>query len=417
MSICSYVSGKYDEDEGYKNLLNHIEEIEKNQKKLIPERLFYLALPPSVFTVVAEHTKRILYPKLENSKGRIIVEKPFGRDLDTSRQIQKALAPLWTEDDTYRIDHYLGKDMVKNLLVFRFGNEFINASWSRNHIASVQVIFKEVIGTEGRGGYFDNIGIIRDVIQNHLLQVLTLLAMERPISFEPEDIRDEKVKLLRCIAPIDFDDVLVGQYEKSKDGSKPGYLDDDTVNPNSNAATFAAIGLQIHNERWEGVPIILRAGKALDNSKVEVRVQFKEVARGIFNDITRNELVMRIQPDEAIYMKINNKSPGLQNKTTITELDLTYSKRYANLSIPEAYESLILDVLHDDHSNFIRSDELDYSWRIFTPLLNHLENDNVIPEKYSYGERGPPSLNDFIKRHNYIRNVEGTYTWPVSQSH
>ncbi len=414
LSTCTYVSGAYDEDSAFQNLLKKIEELESKDKN--KERLFYLALPPNQFTTVAQKIKKNLYPDDKNDKIRLIIEKPFGKDLKSSRELQKNLAPLFTEDEIFRIDHYLGKEMVKNLLVFRFGNEFINASWNRQHIASVQISFKEPFGTEGRGGYFDEIGMIRDVIQNHLLQVLTLLAMDRPVSFGSEDIRNEKVKLLKAIQPIDFNDTVIGQYDKSEDGTKPAYIDDETVNPDSNAATYAAIGLKIHNERWEGVPFILRAGKALNEAKVEVRIQFKEVARGIFNDINRNELLIRIQPQEAIYMKINNKTPGLSHKTTVTELGLSYTSRYSDLHIPEAYESLILDALNNDHSNFVRDDELDLSWKLFTPLLNHLDDGNIKPEKYPYGSRGPPSLKDFIERHNYIHNPDSCYTWPQAKS-
>jgi glucose-6-phosphate 1-dehydrogenase len=191
VKLCTYISGLYDKDEGFVELRNHIEELEMGQKET--NRIFYMALPPSVFIPVSQHLKKICYPK--DGIARIIVEKPFGKDLPSSRELQKALAPDWTEDEIFRIDHYLGKEMVKNLLILRFGNSFLNASWNRNQIDNVQIIFKEPFGTEGRGGYFDEFGIIRDVMQNHLLQILTILTMERPLSFSAEDIRDEKVHI------------------------------------------------------------------------------------------------------------------------------------------------------------------------------------------------------------------------------
>merc|ERR1712080_706158 len=188
--------------------------------------------------------------------------------------------------------------------------------------------------------------------------VLTLLTMERPVSFDPEAIRDEKVKVLKAFAPLNNDDILLGQYSKSEDGKKPGYLDDETVKKDSKCVTYAAIGARINNERWEDVPIVMRAGKALDESKVEIRIQFKPVPRGMFEQIQSNELVIRIQPDEAVYMKINSKIPGISTETALTDLDLTYSKRYSkDFWIPEAYETLIRDCLLGNHSNFVRDDE------------------------------------------------------------
>jgi len=287
--------------------------------------------------------------------------------------------------------------MVKNLLILRFGNEFFGATWNRNHIDSVQISFKEPFGTEGRGGYFDEFGIIRDVMQNHLLQVLTLLAMERPISFSSEDIRDEKVRVLRGINAIEPKNVIIGQYGKSLDGTKPAYKEDDTVPKDSRCPTFCAMVAFIKNERWDGVPFMLKAGKALNEQKTEIRIQFKDVTSGIFKDIPRNELVIRVQPNESVYIKMNSKLPGLSMQTVVTELDLTYRRRFSDLKIPEAYESLILDALKGDHSNFVRDDELDASWRIFSPLLHYLdEKKEIIPMEYPYGKfLFPPPLFSF----------------------
>lgn len=223
-------------------------------------------------------------------------------------------------------------------------------------------------------------------MQNHLLQVLTLLAMERPISFSAEDIRDEKVRVLRGMSAIEPKNVIIGQYGKSLDGSKPGYKEDDTVPKDSRCPTFASMVAYIKNERWDGVPFILKAGKALNEQKTEVRIQFKDVTSGIFKDIPRNELVIRVQPNESVYIKMNSKLPGLSMQTVVTELDLTYRRRFSDLKIPEAYESLILDALKGDHSNFVRDDELDASWRIFSPLLHYLDdNKEIIPMEYPYG--------------------------------
>ncbi|CCD25710.1 glucose-6-phosphate dehydrogenase NDAI_0F03920 [Naumovozyma dairenensis CBS 421] len=411
--MVTYVSGNYDTDDGYITLRAHIEELEEKCNVEIPHRLFYFALPPSVFLSVAKQIKKLVYA--ENGFTRVIVEKPFGHDLESARALQNDLAPLFKEKEIFRIDHYLGKELVKNLTVLRFGNQFLNASWNKENLQSVQISFKEPFGTEGRGGYFDSIGIIRDVMQNHLLQILTLVTMERPQSFNPESIRNEKVKVLQAMKPIDVNDILIGQYGKSIDGTKPAYLDDETVKKGSKCITFAAMTFHIDNERWRGVPIMMRAGKALNEGKVEIRLQYKS-SYGVFSDIPNNELVIRVQPDAAVYMKFNAKTPGLSNKSQVTDLDLTYSSRYKDFWIPEAYEVLIRDALLEDHSNFVRNDELDVSWELFTPLLNYLEGpDAPQPEVYPYGTRGPKGLKEYMKNHGYaLHEKNNCYTWPVT---
>jgi glucose-6-phosphate 1-dehydrogenase len=410
----TYVSGSYDDPASFKELNKHLEEIEAGYQHKECNRLFYLALPPSVFVPVAKNVKDECYVATKGGTNRIIVEKPFGKDLDSCRELIGSLKKSWTEDETFRIDHYLGKEMVKNILVIRFANVAMGAAWDRNSISNVQITFKEPFGTEGRGGYFDEFGIIRDILQNHLLQVLSILTMERPVSFSAEDIRDEKVKVLRAIPPIEQKDTLLGQYGAAH--GKPGYHDDDTVPRNSVCPTFAATTLFINNPRWEGVPFILKAGKALNEAKVEVRIQFKDVTSGIFKDIGRNELVIRIQPSEAIYLKMNTKLPGLLMRAMPTEMDLTYKRRFTDTKIPEAYESLILDALKGDHSNFVRDDELDVAWKIFTPILHWIDGKSGPPPRpvsYPYGSRGPKELDDFTKKYGY-RRPSDDYAWPIT---
>lgn len=409
LKICNYISGQYDEDASFQNLNKEMEKIETEQQGDSPSRLFYMALPPNVFTVVAKGLKKNCY----SSKGqnRIVIEKPFGKDLESSREMIGALKGLWKEEETFRIDHYLGKEMVKNLLIMRFGNPLIETGLNNKLVDNVQITFKEPFGTEGRGGYFDEFGIIRDIQQNHLSQVLSLLAMDKPKSFGAEDIRDEKVKVLKAVPPIKNEDVLIGQYTAAN--GKPGYKDDDTVPKESNCPTFAALTLFVENERWKGVPFILKAGKALDEAKVEIRVQFKDVEGGLFSDIPRNELVIRIQPNEAVYLKMNAKKPGLEMNTLPADLDLTYKERFSEVRIPEAYEALILDALNGDHSNFVRDDELDVSWAIFTPLLHAIDAGKLKNEPYEYGSRGPASLNDFIAKYGYKRSNQ-EYDWPTT---
>jgi glucose-6-phosphate 1-dehydrogenase len=256
--LSTYVAGDYEDGAAFDKLTEHLEEIESHYQSKECNRIFYLALPPSVFIPVAKNLNEHCYVS-KGGVNRIIIEKPFGKDLDSCRELLDSVEQYWTENETFRIDHYLGKEMVKNLLVFRFANVAIGSLWDKNSISNVQITFKEPFGTEGRGGYFDEFGIIRDILQNHLLQVLSILTMERPVSFSAEDIRDEKVKVLRAIPVIEQSDTLLGQYVAAN--GKPGYLDDDTVPHNSTCPTFAATTLWIHNPRWEGVPFILKAGK------------------------------------------------------------------------------------------------------------------------------------------------------------
>ncbi|CDO76273.1 hypothetical protein BN946_scf184470.g31 [Trametes cinnabarina] len=332
-----YISGGYEDGPSFEKLNKFLEDIESKYQSKERNRLFYLALPPSVFIPVAQHLKEQCYSK--DGKNRIIVEKPFGKDLESCRELLSSLKQHWSEDETFRIDHYLGKEMVKNILVLRFANIAFGAPWDKNSISNVQITFKEPFGTEGRGGYFDEFGIIRDILQNHLLQVLSVLTMERPVSFSAEDIRDEKVKVLRAIPPIERNDTLLGQYVAAN--GKPGYLDDDT-------------------------------------------------------------------PSEAVYLKINTKTPGLNTRAIPAEMDLTYKRRFTEIKIPEAYEALILDALRGDHSNFVRDDELDVAWKIFTPILHWIDGKNgpaPKPVPYPYGSRGPKELDSFIQKYGYKRTV------------
>jgi len=263
-----------------------------------------------------------------------------------------------------------------------------------------QVIFKEKIGTEGRGGYFDQYGIIRDVMQNHLLQMLALVAMEQPLSLGAEDIRQEKLKALKACTPLSVDDVVVGQYVASSGG--PGYLDDPSIaNRHSTTETFAAAVLHVHNPRWDGVPFVLKAGKALTESKVELRIQFHSVPGVVsaLSSCAANELVVRVQPEESIYWKVQNKVPGLSFAVEQMRMDFNYGTKYKKGSMPEAYERLLLECLAADHSHFVSAEELIASWRIFTPALHELKRLKRKPEPYPFGSRGPAAADDLAKRY------------------
>lgn len=462
LDLCIYRKGAYDSAADVKSVFTELEQREKNFGGKA-NRLFYFAIPPTVFVPIGKAIKdaviaplagpaqpataavvekkkprnRIIRwmgksikeepkpvepapaePAVEVGWSRLIVEKPFGHDSESFEVLRDAMAALYTEDFIYRIDHYLGKEMVQNLLVLRFANAMFEPLWNRNHIKTVTITFKENFGTKGRGGYFDDYGIIRDVIQNHLLQVLSLVAMEPPVAVAGEGsanyVRDEKVKVLNCIDPIKLEDCVLGQYMAAKDGSEVAYTEDPTVPDDSVTPTFATVVMWIKNPRWEGVPFIIKAGKALNERKAEVRIQFKEAsgAEGLFEEtpnLQPQELVMRLQPDEAVYMRTNVKSPGLGTAPVASELNLTYKSRY-DVEIFDAYTRLILEVLRGSQSYFVRDDELKAAWAIFTPLLHQIENDKVKPIPYEYGGRGPKESDELIEKLGYAYHG-GKYKW------
>lgn len=340
---------------------------------------------------------------------RVIIEKPFGRDLQSCEELLGTLSEYFDEEQMFRIDHYLGKEMVQNLIAMRFGNLWFERLWNRDNIQCVMLTFKEPFGTDGRGGYFDKYGIIRDIIQNHLLQVLSLLAMEPPSTVDGpeagESIRDAKVQVLTAIPPITLDDCFLGQYE--------GYTDDPTIeNKDTNTPTFAVLRCFVNTPRWAGVPFIFKAGKAVNERKAEMRIQFKDAPAAKFlfeSKCPRNELVLRMQPNEAIYMKTNVKTPGFSSDLIQKELEVNYEDRFVDANsdkgTPDAYTRLILDVLRGKSATFVREDELRRAWEIFTPLLHKIERENIRPVSYECKSRGPPAADDFIERKSgYVRN-------------
>ncbi|XP_012479544.1 glucose-6-phosphate 1-dehydrogenase, chloroplastic [Gossypium raimondii] len=400
---CFYHSGQYDSEENFAQL---DKKLKRHEGGRVSNRLFYLSIPPNIFVEAVKCASSSA--SSGNGWTRVIVEKPFGRDSESSAVLTKSLKQYLTEDQIFRIDHYLGKELVENLSVLRFANLIFEPLWTRQYIRNVQIIFSEDFGTEGRGGYFDNYGIIRDIMQNHLLQILALFAMETPVSLDAEDIRNEKVKVLRSMRPLRLEDVVIGQYKSHSKGgvTYPSYTDDKTVPKDSLTPTFAAAALFIDNARWDGVPFLMKAGKALHNKGAEIRVQFRHVPGNLYNrnfgtdlDRATNELVIRVQPDEAIFLKINNKVPGLGMRLDRSNLNLHYAARYSK-EIPDAYERLLLDAIEGERRLFIRSDELDAAWALFTPVLKELEEKKIIPESYPYGSRGPVGAHYLAARYN-----------------
>ena len=415
LSRCSYVHGEYDGDAGWSGLNEVLSRREGDRPESPAGRLIYLALPPTVYPQVCAGLRRHcaeVATRAEPGRSwvRIVVEKPFGRDLQSSEELSEELGRLFPEEQLYRIDHYLGKEMTQNMFVMRFANMFFLPLWSRTYVSNVQITFKEDFGTQGRGGYFDAFGIVRDVIQNHLIQLLAFVGMEKPVSLHPDDIRDQKVQVLRCIKPVKPDNVVLGQYTAAQ--GEPGYLDDETVPRGSHTPTFASTVVYIDNDRWAGVPFILKAGKALDERKAEIRLQLRETPHFIFDGnphTSRNELVVRLQPDEAIYMKFIVKKPGLDTEPIISELDLDYSSRYPDTVIPDAYPKLILDAIRGDQQHFVRRDELRAAWSIFTPLLHAIDRGEVPIYPYAYGSRGPAEADALRTRVGWVQNAK--YDW------
>eukprot|EP00892_Ulva_mutabilis_P000019 jgi/Ulvmu1/10017/UM059_0066.1 len=421
LKTVTYCQGPYDEASGFANLLETLNGLESAANAKTVGRLFYLALPPPVYPDVLSNIKQNCseFSVLEGDCKpetwlRVIIEKPFGRDLASSEDLSEKVASLFTEQQIYRIDHFLGKELTQNMLVMRFGNLFLSSVWTRQHIDNIQIVMKEAFGTEGRGGYFDKFGIIRDVIQNHLLQMLALLIMERPVSMHPDDIRDEKTKAIRSMRVLKAEDVVIGQYTAA--GDKPGYKDDEGVPEDSNTPTYSVCRIMCDNERWEGVPMIIKAGKAMNETKMEVRVQFRSQP-GFFGEAPegfRNEFVMQLKPKDAMYMKMAMKKPGLDMQTTMSELNLTYKDRF-DAYIPEAYERLILDAVQGNQQHFVRRDELRASWAMFTPILHQID-DAKGPEMqfYEYGSRAVEAGEKLIKDSGYVRSTN--YTWKASSS-
>jgi len=411
----TYVSGQYDEPSDFKKLADHVKQQEQKVSKYCASdaapqganRIFYLVVPPDVFLDVAKKVRESL---CETGEGwcRLIVEKPFGKDEKSSEKLTAELLKLFKEEQMCRIDHYLGKEMLRAILTLRFANHIFQSVWNRDHIDNVQIIFKETEGVKGRGDYYDKFGVIRDVMQNHLIQILAMVAMEKPKSLACEDIRDARTELLKAVRPCEASSCILGQYTAPPDESEKGYLEEDNVDKDSNMPTFAAFPLFVDNDRWRGVPFCFRSGKALNEKIAVVRIQFKE--ESFANGTCRNELVIRIQPDEAIYLTMGGKAPGIDGEDLITtDLDLTYKERFRAVRIPEAYEPLLFEAIAGDMTSCVRSDELQAAWRIFTPLLEKIDRRELKPAPYTMGSRGPEGVDELASRHGF-RKVKD-YKW------
>jgi len=372
--------------------------------------LFYLSIPPFVFGDSAIAIRDAGLQKDEKGNGwrRIVVEKPFGSDLESARELNKILQSIFDEKQIYRIDHYLGKETVQNILVFRFVNQFVEPLLNAKFVDNIQITVAETIGVEKRGGYYDNAGALRDIVQNHMLQLLSLICMEPPRSLDPEDVRDEKIKLLRSIRPIYMARVnevaLRGQYHAGilMGERVPGYREEEHVRPDSQTETFVALKLKIDNWRWDGITAYLRTGKRLAKRGSEIAIQLKCAPRIFFGEEHRDEvepnlIVINIQPDEGISIRFDAKVPGLSYHIQPVKMDFKYGSAFG-ASAPEAYERLLLDAMLGDPSLFARSDATEAAWMICDPIIQGWHALNSPLYFYAPGSWGPKEAMEFIAR-------------------
>lgn len=401
---------EYDTD--YTNLSKRIKEL--NSKYGTDENyIFYLSTPPNLYEIISKNLSEQGLTDESNGWKRLIVEKPFGYSLETAKNLNTALHDCFQESQIYRIDHYLGKETVQNLLVTRFANSIFEPLWNRNYIHHVEITNAESVGVEKRGGYYDTSGALRDMFQNHLLQIVSLVVMEPPIGANAEEIRNEKVKALKSLRIMKDEDTLFkntirGQYLSAEiDGKKvKGYREEEGVDPESTTETYAAIKFYIDNWRWAEVPFYVRTAKRMPTKVTEVVIHFKSPHHQIFKDVgidnKDNKLIIRIQPDEGILIKFGVKVPGQGFKVERANLDFYYSS-LADTHLMSAYERLLLDAMQGDATLYARADEVEAAWEFVDPILDYWKNgSNVITYGYSAGVWGPQNADDLM---------EGTYTW------
>jgi glucose-6-phosphate 1-dehydrogenase len=439
-----YISGEYDDDEGFKQLQARISMLEE-QWNIGGNRLFYLSTPPSVYEpiITCLGNADLVKPAGGHNWTRVVIEKPFGSDLQSAHKLNDHVLSVFDEDQVYRIDHYLGKETVQNVLVFRFANGIFEPIWNRNYVDNVQITVAESIGVEGRGGYYEKSGALRDMMQNHLMQLVSLTAMEPPIAFDAKAVRDQKVNLLQAIRPLRMDEVpnyvVRAQYDAGTADTRPvpAYLDEYGVASDSTTETYVAWRLEIDNWRWQGVPFYLRTGKALPRKASEISVTFRRAPHLLFDStegfdgasgqgemgvqtaiqgerlngdsLSRNVLTMRIQPDEGITLKTLAKRPGPSVNLTPVNLEFTYGHSFGNP--PDAYQRLLLDVVLGDSTLFTRRDEVELAWQRITQVLDgwQLQEDQSsngsqpfrLP-KYPAGTWGPKEADGLLEKEGQL---------------
>ena len=410
-SNLSYVQGGFGELDRFKALDSFLKD-KAAQRSMPDNRLYYLAAPPNWYSEIVQNIGAAgMAADSEAGWRRIIIEKPFGTDLSSAQALNEVVHGIFQERQVFRIDHYLGKETVQNILVMRFANAIFEPIWNRRYVDHVQISMVETAGVEGRAEFYDSAGVIRDIFQNHLLQVMTLIAMEPPVAFEADAIRNEKVKILQALRPIGVSDVgqctARGQYTAGTiDGEAvPGFCEVEGIPAGSTTATFAAVRFLIENWRWQGVPFYLRSGKRLPNRVTEVSVHFRSPPHLLFapqdgEELRPNVLALRIQPDEGISLKFEAKVPGQGEVRRPVTMDFRYRTSFGIAEPPEAYERLLLDALWGDATLFTRSDEIEWAWRHIDPILLGWQDKDQAPplENYEAGTWGTEGARQMIER-------------------
>ncbi len=405
-----YVAGDLNDPQAYPRL---VEVLGKPHLGACENVIFYLAIRPQDFATVIENLNRAGINR-SHGRHRIVVEKPFGEDLDSARRLNALLHRHFDEGQIYRIDHYLGKETVQNLFVLRFANMLVEPVWNRNHVDHVQIAVAETGGVGGRAGYYEHAGALRDMVQNHLMQLAAVVAMEPPASFDPDGIRDEKVKVLRAIRPIPEGAASAfavrGQYARGTVAGEtvPGYREEPGVDGASDTETYAALKLYIDNWRWRDVPFYLRTGKRLASAFSSIAVRFKHPPQRLFDaGGTAPEpdwILLSLQPAECVHLELQAKEPGTEMRTRVLRLNASY--RQARASSMEAYKTLLLDVIEGDQSLFLRFDEVEWSWRVVDPILRHWVRDRNPVSPYPAGTWGPEEADRLFDREDHCwRNL------------
>ncbi|HPC73795.1 MAG TPA: glucose-6-phosphate dehydrogenase [Syntrophales bacterium] len=386
-----FLAGAYDREETYRRLDQKLNDWAARSGGR-DNCIFYLATPPELFPVIIDLIRCTGLNEGRKGWRRVIIEKPFGRDLASARRLNAQVHAVFDESQVYRIDHFLGKETSQNILTFRFANAIFEPLWNRNFVDHIQINVAEEIGVEHRGGYYDGAGAVRDMLQNHLLQLLALMTMEPPSAYNAKAYRDEKMKVLQAVPPLCCDDAVLGQYA--------GYRREPGISGDSRTPTFVAAKAFVQNWRWQGVPMYLRTGKKLARKVTEIILQFKSVPHLLFPEsaaLTANHISICIQPEEGIHLGFEMKVPGTAMKTTPADMAFHYGDRFGEEAIPDAYERLLMDALQGDPSLFARSDEVEAAWTIVEPLLDPREKPMTV-HPYEPGSWGPSAAEDFIGR-------------------